>query len=428
MLARLAHIKHEIASPLQEASFSSYRMREIYSRIHILKQGKKDKAANLFLQKEIKSLREEVKYYLSSVYHMVYKNKNYMFEFFMESYPEKFSTPRKKDENPKEYLNKRYELFKESWKQYKSIISEERKKISTLKEESKEVLGFSYKMVGGVFLKNNSVKALQTIENQMTRIRKQKKPTKTQLGQYIGVELELIAKVNREKLNELLCKNFLAGYVYVKDDGSIKKEYDTDFTHEVTLLCKEEEVKNIITRLCSVLNSKQVDAYVNNTCGLHVHLDCRNRDPKKVFNNIVRCLPVLKTMVPKTRVETEIARQYCKLNKTNVFDNAGDDRYTAVNGPDAFRKYQTIEVRMHSGTTNAGKIINWVKILTLAASHTETFTEDIATPAQFATKTGCDSKLVEYIMKRVELFTGQLSNGIDTRVDHYFYSQVEAAV
>ena len=39
-----------------------------------------------------------------------------------------------------------------------------------------------------------------------------------------------------------------------------------------------------------------------------------------------------------------------------------NDRYYMINGT-ALKKYKTIEVRLHSGTTNFNKIKNWVELL-----------------------------------------------------------------
>lgn len=428
MLLRMAHIKHEIAKASPEADFSSARMREIFLKLKTLKKGKKDRKAWEFLKKEITPLRSELKDNVFSIFQMEYKNKNYVFHFWLDDYDKKFSLARKKDEKPKDYLNNRYSGFKESWTKYREELKTERANIKKVQEDSRECLGFTYKTQGGVFNKKNSIVALQTIENQMTRIRKSKKPSPTQTDKFVGVELELLAKVNRDRLNQVLCENFLAGYVYVKDDGSITKESVTDFPHEITVLCKETDVNMVITRLCNVLNGKEVQAFVNNSCGLHVHIDCRNRKEKKVYNNLVKILPMLKKMVPKSRTESEHANRYCKMNKTSEFMSAGGDRYYAVNGPDAFSKYKTIEVRFHSGTTNAAKIINWIKILCLAGNAEETFMDEIETAVQFAAKTSCSSTIVEYIVKRTERFTGKMADALDTRADHFFEEQNEIAV
>lgn len=430
-ISRMLHIKHEIASPSPEANFSTARMREIFMRLSALSKGKKDKRANEFLMKEKKALREELKNNLVSVHQLYVKNKNYLFEYWLEDYSKMFSTPRKKDESAKVYLTARYAPFKDAWKQYQTVLASERKKIKAKKEETRETLGFSYKVTGGVFMEKGMVIGLQTPENQMIRIRRPKKPTKTQTNNYIGIELELIAKIGRDALNEVLCKNFLAGYVYVKDDGSIQKEQSTEFPHEITMLCRESDVKDVVTRLCKVLNSKEVGSYVNNSCGLHVHIDCRNRDVNKTYNNLVRTLPLLKTLVPKSRSESAHAERYCKLNKTSIFEEAQKqgDRYQAIN-PVSYKSYTTVEVRMHSGSTNAVKIVNWVKILCNAVNSEKTLTTAIGNVYEYNDMFGTDSKLTAYMLKRVDLFTGKMADAMDTRCDHYFhdYEATELAI
>lgn len=429
-MSKMIRIKHEVAANNPEAAFSSVRMREIFSRLKMLGTGKKDRKANEFLGKEIKSLREELKNNIISVFQLSIKNKNYLFEYWLEDYAKVFSTIRK-DTPVKVHLSTRYEPYKEAWKQYKTVLASERKKAREHKPDLKETLGFTYSMTGGVFTKDKSVVALQTVENQMNRIKKPKKPSSSQSSNYIGIELELVAKVNRERLNKLLCENFLAGYVYVKDDSSIQREQNDDHAHEVTVLCREVDVKDIVTRLCKVLNSKEVESYVNDSCGLHVHIDARNRKVEHMFNNLVRCLPMLKGMIPKNRVESSHADRFCKLNKTHIFKEAQDrgDRYQAINA-DAFRNHKTIEVRMHSGTTNAAKIVNWVNILCTAVNHNELVAQDVTTPYQFQELFKVEGKLINYIVMRTDLFTGKLANAITTRSDHFFsqYNQVDLAI
>lgn len=420
-------IVHEIASHDKDADFSISRAIEIYKHLNKLKSIKnKDRKAVEFMRKDVKAMREELKYILTSAYLMVFKRKNSYFEFLLDGYKLGEFTPRTKDQKVNEYLKSRYAEWIEADKTQLKELKEYRSKLLQPKMSRKENLGFVYNMEGNVFNKPGQVVALQTIENQLNRISRAKKPSEKDTSNFIGIELELVAKVDRKTLNDLLCKAYLAGYVYVKDDSSIQRENTGDFSHEVTVLCREHQVTNVVTKLCEVLNSKQVGSYVNNSCGLHVHIDSRNRKPEHVYTNIASCLPMLKGLVPKNRVESEHANRYCKINTSADWSKADHhDRYMAVNS-EAYKKYKTIEIRMHSGTTNAAKIINWVTILNLAAKHPTILTKEITTPYEYQAIIGCDSKLVSYMIKRTDLFTGALSSAVDTRADHFFYDEVVA--
>jgi len=106
---------------------------------------------------------------------------------------------------------------------------------------------------------------------------------------------------------------------------------------------------------------KRAGCYVNKTCGLHVHLDARHLTGMKVSligQSIGHALPVIKWLVPESRH----TNNYCKLEVSGMRENS--DRYCAVNLT-AFRKYKTIEIRLHSGSINAAKITSWIKLLKL---------------------------------------------------------------
>ena len=120
------------------------------------------------------------------------------------------------------------------------------------------------------------------------------------------------------------------------------------------------KMQEVITTLCAIL--KDIGAKVNTSCGLHVHLDQRNRTPEEVqqtFANFIRAQNLLLSVVPKSRRENH----FCKKHRGTDFQSAMyGQRYKIVNAS-AYRKHKTIEIRLFNGTVNATKIINWVKTL-----------------------------------------------------------------
>lgn len=136
---------------------------------------------------------------------------------------------------------------------------------------------------------------------------------------------------------------------HVKDDGSIDQDDDT-FSCEISILTTDYVN---LEKLCNLL--KSLDAKVNKSCGLHVHLDARNLTIDQKVNksfNLENSLDVLFKMVAKSRSKST----YCKKQASN------SDRYSAINLT-ALDKFGTIEVRLHSGTTDFDKIKNWCEIL-----------------------------------------------------------------
>lgn len=307
-------------------------------------------------------------------------------------------------------------------KDYISELKEKRKSAKKIAVTENEMNGIIYQTTANVFTKAGTILALQANVNNLDRISRAKAPHPCIKDNYIGVELELICNISREKLNEEFIAAKLAGYVYVKGDSSIRRENDNEHCHEVTILAKQVDYIDIVQRVCAVLNNSRVGSYVNNSCGMHVHFDARNRKHEVMYTNLVRMLPLLKQIVPTTRTEGSQAHSYCQLNKSDVF-NEKDARYQAIN-PTSVRSHKTIEVRLHGGTTNAAKIINWIKIC-LCAVDSETVILPVTNLDELRTH-NISSKLAAFIAKRIETFRTQ-SKGADTRSDHFFMNDLEVA-
>ncbi len=186
-------------------------------------------------------------------------------------------------------------------------------------------------------------------------------PTETpnESKSFIGLEVELISPYSessfKKEAERLKIKNFTIG-----SDGSIEVDTDEnpdDQGHEVRMLIEnsEENLKKQLKKLCTVLSN--MESYVNTSCGLHIHLDMRHKSDTEIYEiglRFKRCLSVLSTLVPQSRRDND----YCKLQKSDT------DRYSAINMT-ALRKYNTIEIRLHSGTVDYLKIYNWIRLLNL---------------------------------------------------------------
>ena len=184
--------------------------------------------------------------------------------------------------------------------------------------------------------------------------------------------------------------------VDIKSDGSIDGDSDTQWAVELTVLFRQDDMKNL-EKLCSLLN--ELEAEVNASCGLHVHIDARHMTEKQVimaghkFNSV---MPFLAMMVPKSRSRSN----YCKLGTSKI----DGDRYYACNLT-AFKKYKTIEIRLHSSTTSFIKISNWIKVLSGVMS-IEDLGHHAKTLEEFYNVIGADDDLQNYIVSRVQKFNG----------------------
>lgn len=223
-----------------------------------------------------------------------------------------------------------------------------------------------------------------------------KKPTTG--DNHIGLELELLCKATKSELEAEIVRAKLEEFIQIKDDGSINNE-EGYYPHEICILTKEHEFANIVERTCKLLHEQH--AKVNKSCGMHVHLDMRHRDESLAFHNLVTAQPLLYSMNPKSRLNG----QYSRKTKNKSFAPTGNrnNRYLGVN-PEAYKEHETLEIRIHSGTVSATKIINWVNLLRLIISKPERIKRSPTTFKGFMKAFNVEKELAQYIAQRIKKF------------------------
>jgi hypothetical protein len=226
-----------------------------------------------------------------------------------------------------------------------------------------------------------------------------KKPTTTE--RHIGIEIEFACVAGKTELADALYNADVASYVQLKDDGSIRDFPSNHKPHELVVCVPISKRADVISRVCGVL--EKLNANVNKTCGLHVHLDMRNDNVSSAFNNLVSAQNILYQMIPQSRR----TNTYCKktLTKDYVKARRSSDRYVGIN-PMSFSRHSTIEVRLHSGTTNYTKIINFVDILIAVAYNSARIVRAATTVRGFIRQHDIPSYLGAYIEQRITLFGG----------------------
>lgn len=127
-----------------------------------------------------------------------------------------------------------------------------------------------------------------------------------------------------------------------------------------------------LEKVCWVLDF--CDVKVNDSCGLHVHMDAADftmntwKNQALSYKNIEN---VINAFMPTSRRNNH----YCKslsgiserrILEANTVSNLraafGNDRYHKVN-LEAYARHRTVEFRQHGGSTNFTKISNWVLFL-----------------------------------------------------------------
>ncbi len=255
--------------------------------------------------------------------------------------------------------------------------------------DRKQFDGATYDVVAGVFTKPLSILDIGkriTTNDPM----KPKKPRSKTIN-YIGVELEFNANVPTEDtrtISEALVAAGLNKYVCVGVDGSCG--------WEVRVLLDDQNFIEPLTKILAVLKAKGFTTDAR--CGTHVHLDMRNRDVKQCYENLFKSQTFLRKFLDKSRRRNN----YCKKNTATTFDesvNTGD-RYQSIN-PQSYRKFQTLEVRMHQGTLEADKLIPWIKLLLKMVNYKQPVEKPINTLKQASSKYELEAPLFEELRTRI---------------------------
>jgi Putative amidoligase enzyme len=177
------------------------------------------------------------------------------------------------------------------------------------------------------------------------------KPAAKSKTNYVGIELECFTHYDLLEMHDQILKCGLDGIVQPVGDGSISPDFGDDC--ELRILLPEKQLSSGLKKLGKLLKKDQFG--VNDTCGLHVHLDMRNRDVEKCYERLIKFQDVLFGMVDCDRWDNE----YCMY--TNVHNMK--QRYVAINKDDAYRQHKTIEVRLHHATLDVKRIEQWIKLL-----------------------------------------------------------------
>jgi len=197
----------------------------------------------------------------------------------------------------------------------------------------------------------------------------------------------------REKLKDAITAAGIKR-VSVRGDGSLDSENGV----ELCILFNSKRSFKPLHDLCKVLND--FGATITQSCGLHVHLDCPEYNNGNIIDlghKFKRYEDLLFGLQPETRRDNN----YCKKGLDT------DDRYRGIN-VGAFFKFNTIEIRLHTGSTNAEKIENWITLLTAIKNH------DVAGQNAFEPKTiegmskelNLSEYLTDYLQNRWNGFNG----------------------
>lgn len=252
----------------------------------------------------------------------------------------------------------------------------------TRKIEQLLQLGLTRRQVADL-VTNGNYGFVQNVYKKMLERANQNIPTNTVLDytftRKFGVEIEAY-NCTREKLaSELRAAGIevaVEGYNHITrnhwklvTDASLSGNNTFELVSPV--LEGETGLKEL-EKVCWVL--EYCDVKVNDSCGLHIHMDAADFDLqtwKNLALNYKRLERVIDSFMPESRRQN----YYCKGLKAisdsdiesartiNDLQAAfGNNRYRKVN-LEAYSRHRTVEFRQHSGTTNFTKMENWIHFL-----------------------------------------------------------------
>lgn len=157
-------------------------------------------------------------------------------------------------------------------------------------------------------------------------------------------------------------------YYKIVRDGSLTGENSQEV---VSPILRGDKGLSSLETLCKAL--AEIDARVNVSCGLHVHIGAAAMSDEhycRLVRNYQALEPVIDSFMPNSRRANN--SRWCHslrgidfsacTTKQEIAAAMNYDRYYKVNAQ-AYSRHQTIEFRQHSGTTDYTKIANWVLFL-----------------------------------------------------------------
>lgn len=167
-------------------------------------------------------------------------------------------------------------------------------------------------------------------------------------------------------------------YYKIVSDSSLE---GVNSNEVVSPILKGDDGLNSLKSLCDSLN--EIDARVNRSCGLHVHIGAANMSDEhycRLVRNYQKLEPVIDSFMPLSRRANN--SRWCRSLQGIDFSNCTTkrqiaaamsyDRYFKVNAM-SYDRHQTVEFRQHSGSIDYTKISNWIlfiaKLVEYSAKH-----------------------------------------------------------
>ena len=192
----------------------------------------------------------------------------------------------------------------------------------------------------------------------------------------VGLEIECITPYTESMDTPMYWGNVSDGSINTNGDGT-----------GVELVSSPANGDYLMSNIDNLIKWRDdYGAWVNSSCGFHVHFNSIDKSPREVAHIAIvyqKYQNILKAMMPNSRqssnwcrdsemnintlrnVDSEtnlIDEYYESMGNEPSTDKYNDARYCGINIHSRYY-HGTIEFRLHSGTINKDKIVNWISIL-----------------------------------------------------------------
>lgn len=296
-------------------------------------------------------------------------------------------------------------LEKEIPRKLQQLISKNRSESKIITPKIKMIGGgMQYETVGGVLTKPSKFSELS--EKFGMNIIKEAKVPKT-VDNYVGIEVEMLSSKTIADMNKEFVKAKLHRYVNITTDASVQAETEGFHPMELRICLPEKLLDSKLAEICEVL--RKIECYANKSCGMHVHLDMRARNPELCYRNLFKVQDIMLQVQPNSRR----ANRYCMPNtipslSIKEFNGSNDNgtRRRVINTMSYHKNnMQTIEIRVHEGTTEYKNIVNWVKFLVATATLNTELPTVVKNIKELQEVGYVDDKVMGHLTERVNLFS-----------------------
>jgi hypothetical protein len=202
-------------------------------------------------------------------------------------------------------------------------------------------------------------------------------------GRVFGIEMELTGPAPETIIDALTAAGIRMAQQNIERHGAIPYSH-TNTEQNVWTLKSDGSVNGyglelvspklsgeagfeMIRTVCRVLN--EIGASVDTTCGLHVHHDFRNMSVAEIRTQILMFLErqsAIMRLVAPSRRRNSYCRTWSQRDIEEVLGSTNSYSLSRVGPRGALNLgslglHGSVEIRCHGGTTNADKIIAWVR-------------------------------------------------------------------